>query len=1790
MLPSPGMLLFALVCGCPGAASGSHKHDDDLQSTILLASTKRTVPEGRGAVDPEVWAAMQTAKGPAIPVLRQLLVHVVPGSVPRVQEWWSRGPGAALSQARYLPHNTLVVLAGPAAVLDASKHPDVVWIGRMRQRDKLADSARARGAFELRASLLAPVSPAAVRAALGPAIARRVSISFISQLQLSVAPLARGAPIPRGAATALATLERVHWVEGRSTATAMNAGAAESVQAPPGSSPSTPIWDKQIRGQGEIIGVHDTGVDLTHCFFAEDVNGSPVTSCTECTRGIQGMQANEAAYDTLMSNEAFLRNASNYYDNEELSGEGLTPLQLRDAVVAEFYEGAAAVAPGGLEKLCRAAEIVTSARYFGTVRTSQLEVRFAGGGNADGYPAISRVEIVDANGVRLSAMVQSSSGVAPTSPDVADDALNAGPGTTVCYAGARGVTVGGVGYAWLRADLFGMNDVASVRVYPAECASVGNLTRIEIRALDESTGAFRIVAMDRELPSNEGIEYTFSNATLCSDACGRSRDGVCSDGLLPNNATNASSPTQQPTQYPTVAGAGDPEPASCTFGTDCQDCGMRSLPDAVLAAARLFLRRDRSVPCPMALVPASADNATCAFSSSACTSPDLNKRKVVAHWAYADAVADIGSHGTHVAGSVLGAPADANSPATRFQGVAPDARLVFSDGGYTGTVQTDSFPRLRADDDDAIHVPPVDRLFGFAYGMGARIHVNGWGTGAPSNGGYSQAAADIDAYVEENDDMLIVFAAGNGGWRGVTAEAASKNALSVGATSQFRQYEESTAAPLDVAATRRAWSRRICDSPFARPTPLAVEVQQELEAEALCAAELLVNNYDMSGYCISDVVAEATWTAVCALDAASSPPQSSDCRNWALRRRLTPRACTTGNTTGFYGNDTVAEFSARGPTPDGRLKPDLVAPGNRIVSAYSGGPLESSACDASTNSEQPLTLGVKRGTSMASGVAAGAAALVRQYLRQGYSNVGRLQEFLGMTKPSSALLKAMLIAGAREVRQWNGTQVTAFDDVAAAQAVGGFGAIDLSNVLQFRQEFASTPFGLKVLDRQLATADGLASPSTSMYYRLFQKIPGASFKAVLCWVDPPALPSAAKALVNDLDLIMTDFNPAEPTNLASNYTVYGNARNESDARDSRNNVEVVDLSTVCPRCADNATGGEYVRVWVRGSQLNQGTEQNFSLVVLGGVDVTDSWSLSPTADPTHTPTTSNPLTSTPSTVAPTGVPTGVPTGAPTGTPSATPLTSRPTTGAPTETLSPSLAPSSTFTPTVEPTSTPTTLRPTTMAPITTRPTTVGPSAAPSATTHPSTQGPTTQFHVTPYPSLTPTTAVPTVDPTMAPVCPTTTPTTSRPITAAPMEPTASWGTENPSATTISPTPAPTTIAPTLSPTIAPTPSPTSFAPTLSPATAAPSSVPTSSAPTLTPTTPKPNTYCPSMTPLTWSPSTANPTHPTSQPLTEQPIIITICPSVTPVTFGPTNTPVTATPTTGSPTVKIPTAAPTASPQASEGYRHVLRGEVLYATLDCGLSSTVEVEWRSAVAARTGLFDPRIETSTSCGSVRLVINMVFTGIDMGGVAAERMHETRSGMVALGIEGYFNTTAMWSAFGAPTSSSWQDLGNGDADASTSSSANSIVIAVGVVCGVVAAAAIGFWYMRCRKVREGAVEDTRRRFKAVQNAESAVAMDDLRPPSDDTKGQEDPAIGRIASQNATSRVFASQTQVSDDTKGINFESALSEVPHVDDEDDAQRDGRRAAQKITVVEDDDTRVEIVLKDDGQGGAEVVL
>jgi hypothetical protein len=139
----------------------------------------------------------------------------------------------------------------------------------------------------------------------------------------------------------------------------------------------------------------------------------------------------------------------------------------------------------------------------------------------------------------------------------------------------------------------------------------------------------------------------------------------------------------------------------------------------------------------------------------------------------------------------------------------------------------------------------------------------------------------------------------------------------------------------------------------------------------------------------------------------------------------------------------VSWFSSIGPSFDGRIKPDLVSPGEAIESANSNG--------GNGQSCQTLSL---QGTSMATPSAAGNGVLIRQYFtgtntalwtsmcRQSYS-------FCRSFSPSGVLVKAMLLHSGTQMSIFNGQEASNPDVSlnAPPDMYQGYGRINLLNVL-----------------------------------------------------------------------------------------------------------------------------------------------------------------------------------------------------------------------------------------------------------------------------------------------------------------------------------------------------------------------------------------------------------------------------------------------------------------------------------------------------------------------------------------------------------------------------------------------------------------------------------------------------------------------------------------------------------------------------------------------------------------------
>lgn len=206
---------------------------------------------------------------------------------------------------------------------------------------------------------------------------------------------------------------------------------------------------------------------------------------------------------------------------------------------------------------------------------------------------------------------------------------------------------------------------------------------------------------------------------------------------------------------------------------------------------------------------------------------------------------------------------------------------------------------------------------------------------------------------------------------------------------------------------------------------------------------------------------------------------------------LAKSALTVGASGAGTSGENAASFSSRGPTLDRRTKPDVMAQGDGIVSSSSDGNAGSIGCSTCTFS----------GTSMATPTAAGLAALVREYLNRGFYPGGSENGADEMAAPSAALLKALMINGARDM---GGTGATA----VAPNQVEGWGRIHLDDVLYFDGDTRR----LWLIDE----ASGVETGEADSYTLAVDDT--QPLKITLVWSDRPGALNANPSIVNRLRL------------------------------------------------------------------------------------------------------------------------------------------------------------------------------------------------------------------------------------------------------------------------------------------------------------------------------------------------------------------------------------------------------------------------------------------------------------------------------------------------------------------------------------------------------------------------------------------------------------------------------------------------------------------------------------------------
>jgi serine protease AprX len=273
--------------------------------------------------------------------------------------------------------------------------------------------------------------------------------------------------------------------------------------------------------------------------------------------------------------------------------------------------------------------------------------------------------------------------------------------------------------------------------------------------------------------------------------------------------------------------------------------------------------------------------------------------------------------------------------------------------------------------------------------------------------------------------------------------------------------------------------------------------------------------------------------------------------------------------------DKPSNMSSRGPTDYDSIKPEVISPGNYILAAKS--------------SKDGVTQGknfyddryiFKSGTSMAAPMVTGIALLLREYLRKVHDNVS----------PSSSLLKAIIIAGSKQVANpRKDDHDDSINEVGFPDFDQGFGMVSLGSLLNEKTvKLNYYEAGNKTPDALMSRAKPGTENRGYCEYTFENTENTGNISIVLCWIDPPA-----KGIQNNLQLSVKI--PAGNWELGNLEHIYKKSSVFDDVNmyslkphDKYNNVEKVLIK-------DPEIGNYRIRITAQSTLSPQG----YSLVVMG---------------------------------------------------------------------------------------------------------------------------------------------------------------------------------------------------------------------------------------------------------------------------------------------------------------------------------------------------------------------------------------------------------------------------------------------------------------------------------------------------------------------------------------------------------------------------------------------------------------
>lgn len=461
---------------------------------------------------------------------------------------------------------------------------------------------------------------------------------------------------------------------------------------------------------------------------------------------------------------------------------------------------------------------------------------------------------------------------------------------------------------------------------------------------------------------------------------------------------------------------------------------------------------------------------------------DKSHRKIVRIDPWVDALDHARGHGTHVCGIALGKAYKENSGMSLYNGVAQDAKLYMTDLGvytYHNDVSGDYDLTLTSQ---------------IMVEMNSTISSNSWGF-LPDPAGV-RLMHDTEAWNFPN--ITWVFAAGNKGrYNTINTAGDSKNVITVGSAvspsmAQIESYRNAALLTSEGSfVLYEDWASSYWDTTREENSNYIInrEIKAYKENQNYDQNIVIVRTNNENEIC--NLINQLEGRGIAAVIAPNYCKTAKSKIPFFVHVEINKIKENILGTITFQNLNNrqmvTTGSSSKGPTKENILKPEVVAPGQMILSASAGNPERKTPGDCSAKE-----LFKNSGTSMATPSISGLAALVHQYMVDKHK-----------TYPSSALTRAIIINSCDPLDKQS----------KEPNHDSGFGMPHLSNTLPID---SSTNILFK---------DYLQINESQQYKFKFTVKKSCRLCVTMSYLDPPVFPkdqgeSAYIPLFADLDLIV----------------------------------------------------------------------------------------------------------------------------------------------------------------------------------------------------------------------------------------------------------------------------------------------------------------------------------------------------------------------------------------------------------------------------------------------------------------------------------------------------------------------------------------------------------------------------------------------------------------------------------------------------------------------------------------------